>query len=118
DGHDPPSWQTVRVVDGDECGGAAAYGSYVTRRFRAEDPAGDVRLPLGALPATNGQYVPDRPTRRDLDVGATALRHADEAARGAGMDRPRSVHTAGGVAPVLATTDLAARVSSSRAGTP
>jgi uncharacterized protein len=79
----------------------------VTRR-RDDDPDGDVRLPLGVTPATNGEYVPDPPTRHDLDVHATALARADDAARAAGMDRRRFLRTAGGVAAVLAAVDLAA----------
>src|SRR5947207_11942910 len=95
-------------------GRRAAYGSTVTPRFGAEDPDGDVRLPLGVLPATNGEYVPDGPTRRDLDVASSALGYADDNARYAGMDRRRFLRTAGGVAAVLATIDLAACSSSSR----
>jgi hypothetical protein len=91
---------------------------HVTRRPGADDPDGDVRLPLGVLPATNGEYVPDGPTRRDLDVATAALGRADEAARDAGMDRRRFLQTAGGVAAVLATIDLAACSSSSRAASP
>src|SRR5437868_6182706 len=89
----------------------------VTPRFGAEDPHDDVRLPLGVLPATNGEYVPDGPTRRDLDVASSALGYADDNARYAGMDRRRFLRTAGGVAAVLATIDLAACSSSSRAST-
>jgi predicted TIM-barrel fold metal-dependent hydrolase len=70
-------------------------------------------LPLGVLPATNGEYVPDLPTRPERDIAASALMHADEAARRAGMDRRRFLQTAGGVAAVLATIDLAACSSSS-----
>ena len=79
----------------------------VTRR-RDDDPDGDVRLPLGVTPATNGEYVPDPPSQHDRDVARAALAHADDAARKAGMDRRRFLQTAGGVAAVLATIDLAA----------
>jgi hypothetical protein len=84
----------------------------VTRR-RDDDPDGDIRLPLGVAPATNGEYIPDPPTQHDRDVERAALAHADEAARKAGMDRRRFLQTAGGVAAVLATIDLAAACSSS-----
>src|SRR3954463_14172406 len=77
----------------------------VTRRRGADDPDGDVRLPLGVLPATNGEYVPSPPTRHDVEVESEALRRADDAARAAGMDRRRFLQTAGGVAAVLATID-------------
>jgi uncharacterized protein len=79
----------------------------VTRR-RDEDPDGDIRLPLGVTAATNGEYVPDPPTAGDLAVQAAALARADDAARTSGMDRRRFLRSAGGVAAVLATIDLAA----------
>jgi predicted TIM-barrel fold metal-dependent hydrolase len=84
----------------------------VTRR-RDNDPDGDTRLPLGVSPATNGEYVPDPPSQHDRDVERAALELADDAARKAGMDRRRFLQTAGGVAAVLATIDLAAACSSS-----
>ena len=87
----------------------------MTRRHgggRHEDPEGDARLPLGVAPATNGEYVPDAPTRRDHDIENAALAMADDAARYTGMDRRRFLQTAGGVAAVLATLDLAACSSS------
>jgi uncharacterized protein len=84
----------------------------VTRR-RDDDPDGEVRLPLGVEPATNGEYVPDPPSQHDGDVARAALAHADEAAHKAGMDRRRFLQSAGGVAAVLATIDLAAACSSS-----
>jgi uncharacterized protein len=87
-------------------------------RWRDADPDGDVRLPVGVTPATNGEYVPDAPTRHALDVEASALARADEVARSVGMDRRRFLQTAGGVAAVLATIDLAACSSSARTTTP
>lgn len=89
----------------------------MTRR-RDDDPGGEVRLPLGVAPATNGEYVPDPPSRHDLDVARAALAHADDAARDAGMDRRRFLQTAGGVAAVLATIDLAACGSSAHRAAP
>ena len=86
----------------------------MTRR-RDDDPDGDVRLPLGVTSATNGEYVPDPPIRHDLDIESAAVARADEAARAAGMDRRRFLRTAGGVAAVLATVDLAAACSSGAA---
>jgi predicted TIM-barrel fold metal-dependent hydrolase len=76
------------------------------------DPDGDVRLPLGVTSGTNGEYVPDPPTPHDLDVEQAALRAADDAARRVGIDRRAFLQTAGGVAVVLATIDLAACSSS------
>ena len=78
------------------------------------DPDGENRLPLGVTPATNGEYVPDEPTRHDLDVEADALARADDCARAIGMDRRRFLQTAGGVAAVLATIDLAACSSAAK----
>jgi predicted TIM-barrel fold metal-dependent hydrolase len=89
----------------------------VTRR-RDDDPDADIRLPLGVTPATNGEYIPDPPTPHDLAVERAALAHADEAARKAGIDRRRFLQTAGGVAAVLATIDLAACSSPSSRAAP
>ncbi len=89
----------------------------MTRR-RDDDPEGEIRLPLGVTPATNGEYVPDPPSRHDRDVARAALAHADEAARKAGIDRRRFLQTAGGVAAVLATIDLAACSSSASRASP
>ena len=75
-------------------------------------------MPLGVLPATNGEYVPDPPSRHDRDVEASALAYAADAADFVGMDRRRFLQTAGGVAAVLATIDLAACSSSSRHASP
>jgi predicted TIM-barrel fold metal-dependent hydrolase len=79
----------------------------VTRRHD-DDPDADVRLPIGVTPATNGEYVPPTPTRHDRVVAAEALRSVDDAARAVGMDRRYFLQTAGAVAAVLATIDLAA----------
>jgi hypothetical protein len=86
----------------------------VTRRRGDDDPGDEVRLPLGVLPGTNGEYVPDPPTRHDLDVAAAALARVDEAARYSGIDRRRFLRGAGAVAAVLATIDLASCSSASR----
>ena len=90
-----------------------AYRGCVPRR-RDGDPDGEVRLPLGVTPATNGEYVPEEPTRHDLEVEASAIVWADDAARAVGLERRRFLQTAGGVAAVLATIDLAACSSSER----
>ena len=90
---------------------------HVPRR-RDDDPDGDVRLPLGVTPATNGEYLPNAPTRHHLDVEQDALVRADDAARVVGMDRRRFLQTTGGVAAVLATVDLAACSSSARTASP
>src|SRR6185503_7286195 len=61
---------------------------------------------------------PDPPSQHDRDVERAALALADEAAHKAGMDRRRFLQTAGGVAAVLATIDLAACSSSSPRAAP
>lgn len=90
----------------------------MTRRRESEDPAGDVRLPIDVLPGTNGEFVPAPPSRRERDLARAALARADDAARRAGMDRRRFLQSAGGVAALLATFDLAACSSPSRQTAP
>jgi hypothetical protein len=85
---------------------------------RDDDPDAEVRLPLGVTPATNGEYVPDLPTRHDRVVEADALARADDAARAVGMDRRHFLASAGGVAAVLATIDLAACSAAARRASP
>jgi len=81
----------------------------VTSRRRSEDdPDGPTRLPLAVTPGTNGEYLPDSPSRHDRDVEAAALALSDDAARRLNMDRRRFLQSAGAVAAVLATIDLAA----------
>jgi len=86
--------------------------SRVMRPPHDDDPDGDIRLPLGVVPATNGEYVPDLPSRHDRDVEHAARRAVDDAARRTGMDRRSFLQSAGGIAAVLATIDLASCSSS------
>jgi hypothetical protein len=65
-------------------------------------------LPLPVGPGTNGEYIPDAPTPHDRDVERVARAAIDEAAHAAQMDRRQFLHTAGAVATVLATLNLAA----------
>jgi uncharacterized protein len=90
----------------------------VMRRPHDDDPDGDVRLPLEVVPATNGEYIPDLPSAHDRDVEHAVRRAADDAARRAGMDRRSFLQSAGGIAVVLATIDLASCSSSSRRAAP
>ncbi len=87
-------------------------------RAHDDDRDGDVRLPLGVLPATNGEYIPDPPSGHDHAVERAVLRAADDAARRVGMDRRSFLHSAGGIAVVLATIDLAGCSSSSGRASP
>ena len=85
---------------------------------RDNDPSGDVRLPIAVTPGTNGEYIPDAPTRNEIDIARRALSCADDAARYAGVDRRTFLQSAGGVAAVLATLNLAACSSSSPRSAP
>jgi uncharacterized protein len=87
-------------------------------RAHDDDSDGDIRLPLGVLPATNGEYVPDLPSRHDHAVEHAARCAADDAARRTGMDRRSFLQSAGGIAVVLATIDLASCSSSSGRASP
>jgi predicted TIM-barrel fold metal-dependent hydrolase len=65
-------------------------------------------LPLSVGPASNGEFVPHPPSQHDRDIVRATLALADDAARRAGMDRRRFLHTAGGVAALLGVFNLAA----------
>ncbi|MBV8951552.1 MAG: hypothetical protein JOZ99_11800, partial [Actinobacteria bacterium] len=65
------------------------------------------RLPFTVAPSSNGEYVPGPASSRDRDVVTAALAVADDAARRAGMERRRFLHTAGGVAALLSVFNLA-----------
>ncbi len=82
------------------------------RRRSDDDPDGDVRLPLAVTPGTNGEYIPDRPSVHDHLVEGAALALSDDTARRLNMDRRTFLQSAGAVAAVLATIDLAACSSS------
>ncbi|HET9728588.1 MAG TPA: amidohydrolase family protein [Acidimicrobiia bacterium] len=82
------------------------------RRSKDSDPDGDARLPLDVGPATNGEFIPRLPSRREGQIASSAMALADNSARKLGMDRREFLRTAGGVAAVLATLDLAACSSS------
>lgn len=78
------------------------------RRRLDQEPDRTPALPLHPGPASNGEFLPAPPSRRDRMVSAAAYERAAEAAALAGMDRRRFLQTSGGVAAVLATYNLAA----------
>jgi hypothetical protein len=91
----------------------------MTSRWRREverRPDRPPRLPLQPGPLSNGEFVPEAPSRRDLVVEQVALDRAAIAAARAGLDRRRFLQGAGGVAAVLATYNLAAACASGDGG--
>jgi hypothetical protein len=54
-------------------------------------------------PLSNGEALPPAPSARDRDLARAALARADEAARRVRMDRRRFLHSAAGMAAILAT---------------
>jgi hypothetical protein len=88
------------------------------RREIDRQPDRAPRLPLQPGPLSNGEFLPELPSRRDRIVERAALDRAAWAADRAGVDRRRFLQGAGGVAAVLATYNLAACSSGGRAGGP
>jgi uncharacterized protein len=79
---------------------------------REEEPL----LPLWPGEVSNGEFIPRAPTARDRYVAGLALERANRAADRAGIDRRRFLQSAGGVAAVLATFNLACSADSPSAG--
>ncbi len=78
------------------------------RAQRRADEHARPELPIPFGPVTNGEFVPDPPSRLDDDMTRAALELIDDAAHRIGMDRRDFLHTAGGLAAVLAVCNLAA----------
>jgi hypothetical protein len=70
----------------------------------------DAPLPFLPGEVSNGEFVPRGPTARDWAIARAALARADDAARRTGMDRRRFLQSAGGMAVMLGTVNLAACV--------
>ncbi|MGH9113783.1 MAG: amidohydrolase family protein [Acidimicrobiales bacterium] len=68
----------------------------------------DAPLPFLPGEVSNGEFVPRGPTARDRAIVRAALARADDAARRAGVDRRRFLQSAGGMAVMLGTLNLAA----------
>ena len=71
------------------------------------------RLPLPFVPGvvSNGEFLPPPPTRRARMIEREALRLAEDASRRRGMDRRHFLQSAGGMAAMLAATNLVAACS-------
>lgn len=78
------------------------------RRRLAQEPDHQPSLPLRPGPASNGEFLPPPRTSADRALERAALDRAALAADRIGVDRRRFLQTAGGVAAVLATYNLAA----------
>jgi hypothetical protein len=76
----------------------------------------DVRLPLALGPVSNGEFLPLAATPADVRLARAVLDRAASAAEALAMDRRRFLQTAGGMAALLTTINLAA--CSSPAHTP
>jgi uncharacterized protein len=72
-------------------------------------------LPLEAGTASNGEYLPPRPTAVERQVERMALERVAAAAHTAGWDRRRFLQTSAGVAAVLTTFNACADGGSERA---
>lgn len=67
-----------------------------------------VRLPLVLGPVSNGEFLPAPATTGDIRLAEAVLDRAADAARRLGMDRRRFLRTAGGMAALLGTLNVAA----------
>jgi uncharacterized protein len=78
----------------------------------AHDQWGDPpRLPFLPGEVSNGEFIPRAPTPRDRAITRLALARAAEAADRTGIDRRRFLQSAGGMAVMLGTLNLAACAS-------
>jgi hypothetical protein len=66
------------------------------------------RLPLALGPVTNGEFMPAAASAHDRRLAEAVLDRADLAARRLGVDRRRFLQSAGGMAALLATVNVAA----------
>jgi hypothetical protein len=67
-----------------------------------------VRLPLVLGPVSNGEFLPAAASPGDIRLAEAVLRRATAAADRLGIDRRRFLQTAGGMAALLGTLNLAA----------
>ena len=73
-----------------------------------------VPLPLALGPVSNGEFVPMPSTETDAWIARETLSEATTAAARAGMERRRFLQSAGGVAALLATLNVAACASAAK----
>ena len=74
----------------------------------------DVRLPLGLGPVSNGEFLPLAAGPADVRLARAVLDRAAAAADALAMDRRLFLQTAGGMAALLTTINLAACTSQAR----
>ena len=74
----------------------------------------EVRLPLVLGPVSNGEFLPLAATPADVRLARAVLDRAGMAAKALAMDRRLFLQTAGGMAALLTTINLAACTSQSR----
>ena len=67
-----------------------------------------IQLPLVLGPVSNGEFVPAAASPGDIRLAEAVLQRAAAAADRLGMDRRRFLQTAGGMAALLGTLNLAA----------
>jgi hypothetical protein len=68
----------------------------------------DIRLPLVLGPVSNGEFMPAAASAADIGLARAVIGRAARAADALGMDRRLFLQTAGGMAALLATVNLAA----------
>jgi len=68
----------------------------------------DIRLPLVLGPVSNGEFMPAAASEADIGLARAVIGRAASAADALGMDRRLFLQTAGGMAALLATVNLAA----------
>lgn len=78
---------------------------------RTEPPSDAAPLPFLPGEVSNGEFIPRSPTSRDRTIARLALARAAETADRTGVDRRRFLQSAGGMAVMLGTLNLAACAS-------
>jgi predicted TIM-barrel fold metal-dependent hydrolase len=81
----------------------------VARRYRDDrEPDRPAPLPFRPGPVSNGEFLPQPPSARDLEVARRIVAGADAASRRTGIDRRRFLQSASGMALSLSILNLAA----------
>ena len=73
-----------------------------------------IQLPFVLGPVSNGEFLPAAATKRDVRLAEAVLERAASAADRLGLDRRRFLQTAGGMAALLSTVNLAACAGAKR----
>jgi len=93
-----------------------AYVSAWRRRLE-QLPDRRPELPLRPGPVSNGEFVPDPPSRRDGQVAAAVLERVEAAAARTGIDRRRFLQSSAGVAASLVVFNACSGGDSSKSAT-